>query len=115
MTIFKQIIDRKIPASIVYETENVLAFRDINPQAPVHIIVIPKKELTNLNDVQAEDKAILGELLLAIPEIAKKEGIFESGYRVISNTGRDSHQEVQHLHLHILGGEDLGRDIVKKP
>lgn len=112
MTVFKQIIDRKIPASIVYETENVLAFRDINPQAPVHIILITKKEIENLNYLNEEDKEIYGELLLAIPKIAEIEGIKDTGYRIISNTGRDSHQEVKHLHLHILGGRDLGSKIL---
>lgn len=112
MTVFKQIIDRKIPASIVYETENVLAFRDINPQAPVHIILITKKEIENLNYLSEEDIKIYGELLLAIPKIAEIEGIKDTGYRIISNTGRDSHQEVKHLHLHILGGRDLGSKIL---
>lgn len=112
MTIFKQIIDRRIPASIVYETENILAFRDINPQAPIHIIIITKKEIESLNYLEEEDVKLYGELLLAIPKIAEIEGIKESGYRIISNTGKDSHQEVKHLHLHLLGGRDLGSKIV---
>lgn len=104
MTIFKKIIDKKIPAKIVYEDDQCLAFRDINPQAPVHILLIPKKEIANLEEIQASDSALMGHLLTKISEIAKKEGISENGYRVVLNCKDDGGQEVPHLHFHILGG-----------
>lgn len=113
MSIFTSIIERKIPASIVYETENIIAFKDINPLAPVHILIVPKKEITDLNFLIEEDKKLYGEILLAISKVAEIEGVKDSGYRVISNTGKDAHQEVKHLHFHLLGGTDLG-DLLTK-
>ena len=106
-TIFSKIIRREIPATIVYETDNVLAFRDITPQAPTHILIIPKKPLPDITSATEEDKALLGELLLAGAEIAKKEGLAENGYRLVINTGQDGGQTVFHLHMHLLGGRHL--------
>ena len=104
-TIFGKIIRREIPAQIVYETEQVLAFRDIAPQAPTHIVVIPKAAVKSL--AQAEDRELLGELMLACQEIARREGIESSGYRVVTNVGSDGGQSVFHLHFHLLGGRAL--------
>lgn len=107
MTVFKKILDREVKADIVYEDEHCLAFKDINPQAPVHILLIPKKELASLAQAGPEDHALLGHLLLKGAEIARQQGIAESGYRIVVNTGRHGGQSVDHLHLHILGGRPL--------
>jgi histidine triad (HIT) family protein len=107
-TIFKKIIDREIPADIVYEDDKCLAFRDVSPQAPVHILLIPKAEITSLNEVTAENAATIGYLMAVIHKIAEAAGVAETGYRVVSNCGRDAMQSVQHLHFHILGGRGLG-------
>ena len=107
MTIFQKIIDRQIPADIVYEDEQVLAFRDIAPQAPVHVVVIPKKPLSSLADAGAQDQALLGALLLACGAIARALGLEDGGYRVVTNIGPDGGQSVFHLHLHILGGRQM--------
>jgi histidine triad (HIT) family protein len=101
--IFKKIIDREIPARIVYEDELCLAFEDINPQAPTHLIVIPKKEIPTLNDIAAEDEAIVGHLFGAMKAMAAKLGL-TGGYRVVTNCGPDAGQEVMHLHFHFLAG-----------
>jgi len=106
-TIFGKILRREIPATIVYESETVLAFRDINPVAPVHIVVIPKKPIVSVAHAESEDKVILGDLLLACSEIARQEGLDSNGYRIVSNIGRDGGQTVFHLHLHLLGGRAL--------
>ena len=103
-TIFSKIIRKEIPADIVFESESVLAFRDIAPQAPVHILVIPKKKIVNLDDAGGEDRDILADLLLAVRDIARKERLIEGGYRVVVNNGEGAGQSVFHLHLHILGG-----------
>lgn len=108
MTIFKKIIDREIPADIVYEDEFCLAFRDINPQAPVHIQVIPKKEIANILDAKKEDQELLGHLLLKAAEIARKEGVAGAGFRLVLNNGRQAGQSVDHLHVHVLGGRPMG-------
>ena len=107
-TIFKKIIDKEIPANIVYEDNDFIAFRDINPQAMVHILVIPKKEIPGLNEASEEDIIMLGKLQLLIAKIAKDEGIADNGYRVILNVNNDGGQEVFHIHYHILGGEKIG-------
>ena len=107
-TIFKKIINREIPASIVYENDKVLAFKDINPQAPIHILVIPKKEIPTINDIKEEDRELIGEMYLAIAKIAKDLGIAEEGYRVITNCNEYGGQEVFHIHFHLLGGKKLG-------
>ena len=106
-TLFGKIIRREIPADIVYEDDLCLAFRDITPQAPTHILVIPKQPIAMLSAAQAEDKALLGHLLFAASEIARQQKL-DSGYRVVINTGEDGGQTVFHLHLHLLGGRALG-------
>ncbi|MGB7340135.1 MAG: histidine triad nucleotide-binding protein [Phototrophicaceae bacterium] len=112
-TIFKKIIDKEIPADIVYEDELVMAFKDINPLAPVHILIIPKKEIATVNDVTPEDEQSLGRLLIVAAKIAKDFNIDESGYRLIININDDGGQEVYHLHMHILGGRALGSMLPK--
>ncbi|MGE5402073.1 MAG: histidine triad nucleotide-binding protein [Ignavibacteriales bacterium] len=108
-TIFSKIIRREIPAKIVYENDDVLAFRDINPQAPVHILVIPKTgEIAATTQIRGTEHAqLLGKLFDAVNEIARAEGISETGFRVVINSGPESGQEVPHLHLHILGGRKM--------
>jgi histidine triad (HIT) family protein len=106
-TIFGKIIRKEIPAAIVYEDEEVLAFKDITPVAPVHILVIPKKPIRNLASAAREDETILGRLMLTAAEIARREGLADSGYRVVTNIEGDGGQTVFHLHLHILGGRKL--------
>ena len=107
MTLFEKIIARQIPADIVYETEEILAFRDIAPQAPTHILVIPKKVIPRIATAQKEDELILGKLLLAAAEVARKVGLEQAGYRVVINNGRDAGEAVPHLHLHIFGGRKM--------
>jgi histidine triad (HIT) family protein len=102
-TIFKRIIDREIPANIVYEDELCLAFTDIHPAAPTHILVIPKKEIVSVDDISPADEPLIGHIFSVIRKIAAQQGL-ASGYRVVSNCGPDSGQEVPHLHFHILGG-----------
>lgn len=109
-TIFKKIIDKEIPADIVYEDEYVLAFNDITPLAKIHVLVIPKKEIVNLADAKEEDMELLGRIQLTIAEIARQLGIDKSGYRVITNINDDGGQQVYHLHYHLLGGEPI-RDL----
>lgn len=105
-TIFGKIIRREIPAHIVYEDELALAFTDVNPQAPTHILVIPKKPIVNLATAQAEDQELLGHLLLTAQKVAQIAGL-EQGYRIVMNVGQDGGQTVHHLHIHILGGRSL--------
>lgn len=107
-TIFGKIIRREIPADIVYETETVLAFRDINPQAPVHILIVPKKPIATINDLESADAELVGQLYLAARQIAAEQGVAESGYRTVMNCNRDAGQDVYHLHLHLLAGRRLG-------
>ena len=102
-TIFKRIIDKEIPAKIVYEDEHCLAFEDIHPVAPTHIIVIPKREIASVDGIEEADEAIVGHLFTTIRAIAAKLGL-NGGYRVVTNCGRDAGQEVMHLHFHLLGG-----------
>jgi histidine triad (HIT) family protein len=107
-TIFSKIINHQIPADIVYETENVLAFRDINPQAPVHILIIPKIEIPKVTDIKTpEHSYLMGEMIEAANKIAKHENIAESGFRLVFNCGNDAGQDVYHIHLHLLGGRKL--------
>ncbi|MBD2453245.1 histidine triad nucleotide-binding protein [Nostoc sp. FACHB-87] len=105
-TIFSKIIRREIPANIVYEDDLALAFTDVNPQAPVHILVIPKKPLAKLAEAETEDAALLGHLLLTAKHVAAEAGL-TNGYRVVINTDADAGQTVFHLHLHILGGRPM--------
>lgn len=110
-TIFKKIIDKEIPANIVYEDDDFLAFYDIQPQAKVHVIVIPKKEIKNLDEATEEDVLVLGKLQLTIAKIARKLGISKDGYRVITNINENGGQTVFHMHYHILGGEKLPENL----
>ena len=105
-TIFKRIIDGEIPADIVYEDEQCLAFRDISPQAPVHILIIPRKEIPSIDHLSDEDEQLVGHIYLVIKQIAAGEGL-ETGYRVIVNCGEEGGQTVDHLHFHLLGGRGL--------
>src|SRR5215467_7535405 len=102
--LFCKIIDRTIPASIVYEDDRVLAFNDINPQAPTHVMIIPKRHIPTLNDIGVEDEQIVGELVRRAAAIAKERGFSETGYRTLFNTNRGAGQSVFHIHLHLLGG-----------
>ena len=104
--LFCRIARKEIPATIVAENDSMVAFRDINPQAPVHILVIPREHVPSLN--QADDAAMIGQLSLFAAELAKREGVSESGYRTVINTNRDAGQTVFHVHLHLLGGRSLG-------
>jgi histidine triad (HIT) family protein len=114
--VFARILRGEIPCTKVYEDEHVLAFRDIRPQAPVHILVIPKGAYASLDDFAAEgSEAELAALLRAAGKIAREQGLAETGYRILANHGRGGHQEVPHFHVHIFGGRDLGRMLSKAP
>ena len=107
-TIFKKIIDKEIQAQIVFESETILAFKDINPQAPVHVLIIPKKEISSIREVDPQKDALLmNELITAANKIAKDLGIYDSGFRLVFNAGNDGGQDVYHLHLHLLGGRKM--------
>lgn len=107
-TIFSKIIKREIPADIVYENDNILAFRDINPQAPVHILIIPKQEIETIREINGSEHAsLLGEMYDAANNIAREEGIFEDGFRLVFNCGDNGGQEVYHIHMHLLGGRKM--------
>lgn len=110
-TVFGKILRKEIPATVVYEDDLSLAFTNIAPEAKVHIVYIPKQHITWLRHATEEHQSLLGHLLLKVPEVAKAAGIHSTGYRLIINDGPDSHGEVPHLHLHILGGQDLGTKI----
>ena len=107
MTLFEKIIAREIPAEIVYEDDLVLAFNDINPQAPVHVLVIPKKTIPRIAEAEPEDHQVLGHLMLKAKEIADDLGLHENGFRLVINNGKDGGESVPHLHLHILGGRAM--------
>jgi len=107
MTIFAKIISGEIPADIVYEDDFVVAFRDIQPQAPTHILVIPRKPLVSVADATKEDAELLGRLLLAAVEVARELNLEADGYRLVTNIGRHGGQSVFHLHIHLLGGRQL--------
>ncbi len=106
-TIFEKIIAREIPSDVVYEDDLVFAFRDINPQAPTHVLIVPKKPVPRIAEAKPEDHALLGHLLLKAAEVAAKVGLREGGYRLVINNGRDGGETVPHLHCHILGGRHL--------
>jgi histidine triad (HIT) family protein len=106
--IFCKIAQEELPSTKVYEDDEILAFKDINPVAPVHILVIPKKHIASLATIEAEDAGMLSRMMLIIRDIATEQGLDENGYRVLSNHGPDSGQLVDHLHFHILGGRKLG-------
>ena len=106
-TLFSKIISREIPATIVFEDNRVLAFRDISPQAPTHILVIPKEEIPTTNDITEAQESLVGHMVTVAAQIAKQEGIDQSGYRLVFNCNGDGGQAVYHLHLHLLGGRAL--------
>jgi len=105
--IFCRIVDGDIPAEIIYQSESAIAFRDINPQAPTHALIIPRRHISTINDLNSGDKDLVGSLYLAAKEIALKEGLAEDGYRVVMNCGEEAGQSVFHIHLHLLGGRLL--------
>lgn len=107
-TLFERIIDREITADIVFEDERVIAFRDIKPQAPVHVLIIPKKPISRIGEATPQDHAILGHLLLKAAETAASLGLAQTGYRLVINNGPHAGEAVPHLHCHILGGRPLG-------
>ena len=111
--VFCKIINREIPSEIVYEDEKVIAFKDVNPAAPIHILVVPKKHIETLLDVSEEDSALIAHIYQVINKIARDNGFADKGFRVITNCGRDSGQEVMHIHFHVLGGKKLGDKIVE--
>jgi histidine triad (HIT) family protein len=107
MTIFKKIVAREIPAKIVSEDDDVIAFHDVNPQAPVHVLIVPKRVIPRLAQASESDQALLGKLLLTAAKVARDLGVGESGYRVVINSGPDAGESVPHLHVHLLGGRVL--------
>lgn len=112
-TIFSKIVRGEAPADIVYKDDRVTAFRDINPQAPTHVLIIPNKLIPTVNDVTAEDEALLGHLFVVAAQIAEQEGIAQRGYRIIVNCNREGGQVVYHLHMHLLGGRPMGRMVTQ--
>jgi histidine triad (HIT) family protein len=107
-TIFTKIINKEIPADILYEDELALAFSDINPQAPIHFLVIPKKPITTINDIEKEDKALVGHLYWVAAQLAVKHGFAKDGYRAVMNCNKNGGQTVYHIHLHVLAGKAMG-------
>ena len=108
MTLFERIIAREIPAKIIFEDDEVLAFHDVNPQAPVHVLIVPKRVVPRLNDSSASDQPLLGKLIFTAAKLARELAISESGYRVVINSGPDAGESVPHLHVHLLGKRSLG-------
>jgi histidine triad (HIT) family protein len=107
MTLFERIIQGEVPAQIIYEDDQCVAIRDINPQAPTHVLLIPKKVIPRLGEATPSDESLLGHLLLTAAEVAKREGLAENGYRVVVNQGWQAGESVPHLHVHVLGGRQL--------
>lgn len=107
MTIFARIISGEIPADKVYEDEHVVAFRDISPQAPVHVLVVPRRPLVSVADASDDDALLLGRVMLAAAQVARQLGLEEAGYRLVTNVGADGGQSVPHLHVHVLGGRQM--------
>lgn len=107
-TLFEKIVAREVPAQIVYEDDLVLAFKDIKPQAPVHVLIVPKKPIPRIAEAKPEDHAILGHLLLKAAEVARQLGLAKPGFRLVFNNGPDAGEAVPHLHCHIIGGRPLG-------
>ncbi len=106
-SLFTRIINRELPADIVYETDEIIAIRDINPQAPTHVLIIPKIEIATVNDIQAGQAELIGNMVLAAQKIAADEGIAEDGFRLVVNCNQHGCQEVFHLHMHLVGGRQL--------
>jgi histidine triad (HIT) family protein len=105
--LFCKIVKKDIPAEKIFEDEHIIAFNDINPQAPIHILLIPKEHYASLNDIPEEKNAVLGHLLLKARQIAREKGIGERGYRIVLNTAKESGQDVFHIHFHLLGGRQM--------
>lgn len=105
--LFCKVINREIPGSIVYEDDHVLAFNDINPQAPTHVLIVPKRHIESLNALQPDDDQVIGELVRRAAALAKERGISAGGFRIVFNTNRDAGQTVFHIHLHLLGGRSM--------
>jgi histidine triad (HIT) family protein len=108
MTIFEKIIAREIPARFIFEDEEIVAFQDVNPQAPVHFLVVPRKVIPRIDQAAPEDQAFLGRLLLVARDLAKELGLNEAGFRIVINNGRNGGETVPHLHVHVLGGRHMG-------
>lgn len=108
-TIFRKIIEKEIPSDTLYQDEFVTAFRDISPQAPIHILIVPNKLIPTANEIEIEDEFLIGKMYTVAKKLAKQEGIANSGYRLIMNCNEDGGQEVYHIHLHLLGGKSLGK------
>jgi histidine triad (HIT) family protein len=106
-TLFTRIVNREIPAKIVYEDDQCLAFEDIAPKAPTHVLLIPKKEIASLDALVADDASLLGHMMLVVQKLARDLGVADGGYRLVANTGADGGQSVDHLHFHLLGGRTL--------
>lgn len=113
-TIFSKIIRKELPSDMLYQDELVTAFRDISPRLPTHVLIIPNRHIPTVDDISDDDEAAMGRMLTVARKIAREEGISESGYRLIINCREDGRQEVPHLHMHLLGGEDVGPLISKK-
>lgn len=114
-TIFSKIIRKELPSDMLYQDELVTAFRDINPQRPTHVLIIPNRHIATVDDVTPDDEAALGRMFTVARQIARDEGISDSGYRLIINCGDHGRQEVPHIHMHMLGGEDAGPMLTRKP
>ena len=110
--IFCKIIKKEIPSQIVYEDDEIMAFKDINPVTPIHILVIPKKHIESVSEITEKEEALIGKIFTAINKISKSENFKENGFRVITNCGKDAGQEVKHLHFHILAGKKMGTKII---
>ncbi len=106
-TIFSKIINREIPAEILFEDDEILAFSDVSPQAPVHFLVIPKEPIATINDIQPEQAHLLGKMVLTAQKLAKEKGMSEKGYRLVMNCNEDGGQTVSHIHMHVLGGRSM--------
>jgi histidine triad (HIT) family protein len=107
MTLFEKIANHEIPAKIVYEDDEIVAFHDINPQAPQHIVIVPRVAIESINDVAPDDAELLGKLIVVAKDLAAKLGIAKSGYRLVFNCGQDGGQTVDHIHLHLIGGRPM--------
>lgn len=115
MTLFEKIMAGEIPADFVYQDDSAVAFRDINPAAPTHILIVPRKVIPTTNDIADEDAALIGHLFTIARDLAKQEGIADDGYRLMFNCNKHGGQEIYHLHLHLIGGRPLGRMVAKAP
>lgn len=113
-TIFSKIIRKELPSDMLYQDDLVTAFRDISPRLPTHVLIVPNQHIPTIDDVTAEDEATLGRMLIVARKIARDEGIHENGYRLIINCGEHGRQEVPHIHMHLLGGDDVGPMITRK-